>query len=79
MPVRLRTERVLAIANFICELQTSVANENVSKACFGATPKPARETRALPKDSRTLAGCLSCKLDGESSAAQFLCPNDRPL
>jgi hypothetical protein len=36
-------ERVLAIANF-----ASIFNLN--KDCFGALPKPARETRALPEN-----------------------------
>ena len=41
-------ERVLAIADFLCELLTSMGNASERKDCFGATPKPARETRALP-------------------------------
>ena len=41
-------ERVLAIANFSWNsiLLTEAGTE--TKDCFGATPKPARETRALP-------------------------------
>jgi hypothetical protein len=40
-------ERVLALANFS---QRNACTENLvlRKACFGATPKPTRETRALP-------------------------------
>ena len=42
-------ERVLAIANFSWNsiLLTEAGTE--TKDCFGATPKPARETRALPE------------------------------
>jgi hypothetical protein len=41
-------ERVFAIANFFVGsvLLTSAGTQR--KDCFGATPKPARETRALP-------------------------------
>src|SRR5712691_2644114 len=40
-------ERVLAIANFsFCCLSSRATSE--SKVRFGVTPKPARETRALP-------------------------------
>jgi len=41
-------ERVLAIANFSCDFVSSQSNEIQRKACFGATPKPTRERRALP-------------------------------
>jgi hypothetical protein len=41
-------ERVLAITDFSWELSSSAANEFQRKVRFGATPKPARETRALP-------------------------------
>jgi hypothetical protein len=41
-------ERVLAIANFPPWINIPRSNRNLRKDCFGATPKPARETRALP-------------------------------
>jgi len=52
-------ERVLAIADFLCELLTFMGNATERKDCFGATPlqrmrsngqafQPSRETRALP-------------------------------
>jgi len=41
-------ERVLAIANFLFGSSTFAAGAGRIKACFGVTPKPARETRALP-------------------------------
>src|SRR5262249_56724243 len=41
-------ERVLAIANFRYEVVSFPSNEIQRKACFDATPKPTRETRALP-------------------------------
>ena len=41
-------ERVLAIENF--SLDSSTGRQlALSKDCFGATPKPARETRPLPR------------------------------
>ncbi len=42
------SERVLAIASFSLDsiLLTEAGTE--AKDCFGATPKPARERRALP-------------------------------
>jgi NADH-quinone oxidoreductase subunit K len=40
--------RVLAIANFSSAFSTPIVFEIEEKDCFGATPKPARETRALP-------------------------------
>jgi hypothetical protein len=45
--------RVLANASRIRELVLNTATELIdiqTKDCFGATPKPARETRALPGD-----------------------------
>jgi len=41
-------ERVLAIADFLCAFLFAAACEIQSKDCFGATPEPTRETRALP-------------------------------
>ena len=41
-------ERVLAIANFSLESRLFRAAGTQRKDCFGMTPKPARETRALP-------------------------------
>ena len=41
-------ERVLAIAKFLVGFSTLAARASRIKDCFGATPKPARETRALP-------------------------------
>src|SRR5215472_16744537 len=40
-------ERVLAIADFSLALVSRKDGE-LKKDCFGGTPKPARETRALP-------------------------------
>src|SRR5438094_5026428 len=49
-------ERVLATANFRLGSLLLAANGNQRKDCFGATPKPARETRALPRHAtRALA------------------------
>ena len=41
-------EPVLAIANFSLDSIMLTEAETETKDCFGATPKPARETRALP-------------------------------
>jgi hypothetical protein len=41
-------KRVLAIANFSLDSIMLTEAETETKDCFGATPKPARETRALP-------------------------------
>jgi hypothetical protein len=41
-------ERVLAIANFSLDSILLTETGTEKKDCFGATPKPARETRALP-------------------------------
>ncbi len=38
---------VLAIADFSCNSSFRAADASY-ESCFGATPKPARETRALP-------------------------------
>jgi hypothetical protein len=43
------SERVLAIANFSSDSILLTEAETEAKDCFGATPKPARETRALPE------------------------------
>ena len=40
-------ERVLAIADFSRQSRSPPSNESQGKACFGATPKPTRGTRAL--------------------------------
>ena len=42
----------LAIANFSCCALPQSTIHVFRKACFGATPKPARETRALPNPIR---------------------------
>ena len=42
-------ERVLAIADFPSGFSTPTVREMRSKDCFGATPKPTRRTRALPR------------------------------
>ena len=47
-------ERVLTIANFPSQFVTSPSSDNQKKDRFGATPKPARETRALPRVGGTL-------------------------
>jgi hypothetical protein len=39
---------VLAIADFSLQAASSLHVPTTAKDCFGATPKPARETRALP-------------------------------
>src|SRR5206468_6899660 len=41
-------DRVLAIANFVYSSPFYATCKIQRKNCFGATPKPARETRALP-------------------------------
>src|SRR5262245_37654305 len=41
-------ERVVAIAGFFCDFSIPSLHETSRKDCFGATPKPARGTRALP-------------------------------
>ena len=45
-------ERVLAVAGFPCDFLPPSTDEIQRKACFGATPKPAREARALPNPVR---------------------------
>ena len=45
-------ERVLAIADFSLNPPLPHLSRDRGKDCFGATPKPARETRALPRTSR---------------------------
>jgi len=45
-------ERVLAIANFLRCFKHAV-HRRTSEVRFGATPKPKRETRALPKQLRS--------------------------
>jgi hypothetical protein len=45
----LGSKRVLAIADFPCAFPFAAACEIQSKDCFGATPKPIRETRVQPK------------------------------
>src|SRR5215470_7451339 len=56
-------ERVLAIADFSSDLSTPMPWGIQAEDCFGAPPKPARETRALPNRGRhamtpTLQGFL---------------------
>jgi hypothetical protein len=46
-------ERVLAIADFAFDSSLTAAGLS-KKDCFGATPKPTRETRALPATAETL-------------------------
>src|SRR5205823_9743814 len=46
---------VLAIADFPCGFAGS-RSETKGKDCFGETPKPARETRALPDPCGVAAG-----------------------
>jgi hypothetical protein len=46
---QLGSERVLAIANFFLDSIMLTEAGTETKDCFGATPKPARETRALPR------------------------------
>src|SRR5205814_8619647 len=41
--------RVLAIANFFWKFAFFTGKKVQRKACFGATPKSAREARALPR------------------------------
>jgi uncharacterized protein YutD len=40
---------VLAIANFSCGFFAPSTGDIQRKDCFGETPKPSRETRALPR------------------------------
>jgi hypothetical protein len=42
-------ERVLAIANFARDCSLLLLERITREDCFGATPKPARGTRALPR------------------------------
>ena len=42
-------ERALAIANFRCALFTAQEKHYSNKDCFGVTPKPTGDTRALPR------------------------------
>ena len=44
-------ERVLAIANCSLAFRKHRCDRDQKKDCFGATPKPARETHALPRDA----------------------------
>ncbi len=44
----------LAIANFLFDISEPAGKEITIRACFGATPKPARGTRALPNASTML-------------------------
>jgi hypothetical protein len=44
-------ERVLTVADFSFSSLILTAAGTQTKDCFGATPKPARETRALPRAS----------------------------
>ena len=46
-------ERVLAIADFSSVWSECGDGRTKGEDCFGATPKPARETRALPGDGYT--------------------------
>jgi hypothetical protein len=46
-------ERVLAIANFSLDSIMLTEAGTETKDCFGATPKPAPETRALPRRRET--------------------------
>jgi serine protease Do len=56
-------ERVLAIANFPCGVRILTAGGIEEKDCFGATPKPARGTGALPRHAIcALAGPLMLAL-----------------
>jgi hypothetical protein len=48
----------------------------VWKDCFGATPKPARETRALTK-RRYVAALQSFRFDGVTSLSQIATSNGR--
>jgi serine protease Do len=48
-PVSRVGERVLAIANFTLDSLLFAEGGSQRKDCFGATPKPARVTRALPR------------------------------
>ena len=47
-----QTDGILSIANFSCEFESPGSNEIYDKDCFGATPKPTRETRGLPRRLR---------------------------
>ena len=42
-------ERVLAIANFAFCVDSLDVIKSLGNVCFGETPKPIRETRALPE------------------------------
>ena len=71
-------ERVLAVANFLTATQP-VKILALEKASFGATPKPARETRALPGNQDSIRGksgtglpttCPSGNLPHSASASE---------
>ena len=40
---------VIAVANFPFAMQPALRDSFTIRDCFGATPKPSRETRSLPK------------------------------
>ena len=61
-------ERVLAIANFV-SIARRLPKWRFKKACFGATPKPARETGALPRRGFS-RGLLDALFKGGGFAAQ---------
>jgi omega-amidase len=53
-------DRVLAITNFFCALFSG--HDSDRKDCFGATPKPTRETHALPIRMKIAVAQISCAL-----------------
>jgi len=54
-------DRVLAITDFCFASALAWAMVSVGKDCFGATPKPARGTRALPTiPTRRRAATITC-------------------
>jgi hypothetical protein len=60
----LSSKRVLAITNFSQD-HACIENLVSKKDCFGVTPKPARETHALPKSARlAVAPYLRAFLEG---------------
>ena len=73
-------ERVLAIANFRLESRLFAKREAQRKVRFGATPKPARETRALPRWScdRALIIFVACWISTANSLFAQADPASEP-
>src|SRR5947208_15759752 len=73
-------ERVLAIANFRLESLLFAKRVTQRKVRFGATPKSARETRALPRRScdRALVFFVACCRSTANSLLGQAAPASEP-